>query len=59
MKLLGRGMAADTWLFRDTNSHKLVAIKLYPRPLPDIQRESTLREIQVQLNSCAATPARL
>ncbi|KAK9809819.1 hypothetical protein WJX73_009694 [Symbiochloris irregularis] len=48
VKLLGRGMAGDTWLFRDTESHKLVAIKLYPRPIPDIQHESTLREIKTQ-----------
>ena len=51
VKLLGRGMAGDTWLFRDTDTHKLVAIKLYPRPIPEIQHESTLREIKV----CAGT----
>lgn len=48
VKLLGRGMAGDTWLFRDTSTERLVAVKLYPRPIPDIQHESTLREIKTQ-----------
>lgn len=48
-------MAGDTWLFRDTSTERLVAVKLYPRPIPDIQHESTLREIKVsELPSSAA-----
>ena len=47
VKLLGRGMAGDTWLMRDKETAKLVAIKLFPRPIPDVQHEPTIREFQV------------
>lgn len=44
---LGRGAAADTWLFVDRKRNRLVAIKLFPRPIPAGLRDSTLSEIKV------------
>ena len=47
IRLLGKGAAADTWLFADRERDRLVAVKLFPRPIPRSQRNSTLREITV------------
>ena len=48
IRLLGRGAAADTWLCADRAKKRLVAVKLFPRPLPHVQRESVVREITVR-----------
>ena len=40
-------MAGDTWLLKDKETSKLVAAKLFPRPIPDVQHEPTIREFQV------------
>ncbi|BDA44043.1 Serine/threonine-protein kinase SAPK3 [Coccomyxa sp. Obi] len=48
IKHLGRGAAADTWLFVDRKRNRLVAIKLFPRPIPANLRDSTLNEVKCQ-----------
>ncbi len=53
IKHLGRGAAADTWLFVDRKRNRLVAIKLFPRPIPAGLRDSTLSEIKVALLGAA------
>jgi len=50
VKAIGRGAAADTWLFMDKKRNRLVAVKLFQRPIPDALRDSTVREITVMLN---------
>ncbi len=47
VKAIGRGAAADTWLFMDKKRNRLVAVKLFERPIPDVLKESTIREITV------------
>ena len=47
VKLLGRGAAADIWLFRDLKHGNQVAVKLFERPLPQAAKEAVLREIKV------------
>lgn len=49
VKAIGRGAAADTWLFMDKKRNRLVAVKLFQRPIPDALRDSTVREITVIL----------
>ena len=56
IRLLGRGAFADTWLFQHLASRRLVAIKLFARPLRRDQVPSILREVGVQAElgpSCA------
>ena len=56
IRLLGRGAFADTWLFQHLQSRRLVAIKLFSRPLRKDQVPSILREVGVQAElgpSCA------
>lgn len=56
IRLLGRGAFADTWLFQHLASRRLVAIKLFSRPLRRDQVPSILREVGVQAElgpSCA------
>ena len=56
LRLLGRGAFADTWLFQHLATRRLVAIKLFSRPLRKDQVPSILREIGVQAElgpSCA------
>lgn len=48
VKAIGRGAAADTWLFMDRKRNRLVAVKLFARPIPHGLRDSTVREITVQ-----------
>ena len=48
VKAIGRGAAADTWLFMDKKRNRLVAVKLFERPIPDVLKESTIREITVR-----------
>ena len=48
IRLLGRGAFADTWLFQHLASRRLVAIKLFSRPLRKDQVPSILREVGVQ-----------
>lgn len=50
VKAIGRGAAADTWLFMDKKRNRLVAVKLFQRPIPDALRDSTVREITVRLS---------
>ena len=40
-------MAGDTWLLKDKETGMMVAAKLFPRPIPEAQREPTIREFQV------------
>lgn len=47
VKLLGRGAAADIWLFRDLKHGNQVAVKLFERPLPQAAMQAVLREIKV------------
>ena len=47
VKLLGRGAAADIWLFRDLKHGNQVAVKLFERPLPQGAMQAVLREIKV------------
>ena len=47
VKLLGRGAAADIWLFRDLKHGNQVAVKLFERPLPQGAINAVLREIKV------------
>ena len=47
VKLLGRGAAADIWLFRDLKHGGQVAVKLFERPLPQGAMQAVLREIKV------------
>ena len=47
VKLLGRGAAADIWLFRDLKHGNQVAVKLFERPLPQAALQAVLREIKV------------
>ena len=47
VKLLGRGAAADIWLFRDLKHGGQVAVKLFERPLPQGAIQAVLREIKV------------
>lgn len=56
IRLLGRGAFADTWLFQHLATRRLVAIKLFSRPLRRDQVPSILREVGVQAElgpSCA------
>ena len=56
IRLLGRGAFADTWLFQHLATRRLVAIKLFSRPLRKDQVPSILREVGVQAElgpSCA------
>ncbi|DBA66108.1 TPA: hypothetical protein ACH3X2_003106 [Trebouxia sp. C0005] len=48
VKLLGRGAAADIWLFRDLKHGNQVAVKLFERPLPQAAVQAVLREIKIQ-----------
>lgn len=48
VKLLGRGAAADIWLFRDLKHGNQVAVKLFERPLPEAAVQAVLREIKIQ-----------
>ena len=48
VKAIGRGAAADTWLFMDRKRNRLVAVKLFARPIPHALRDSTVREITVR-----------
>ena len=48
VKLLGRGAAADIWLFRDLKHGNQVAVKLFERPLPQAALQAVLREIKVR-----------
>ena len=48
VKLLGRGAAADIWLFRDLKHGNQVAVKLFERPLPQAAMQAVLREIKVR-----------
>jgi len=62
VKLLGRGAAADIWLFRDLKHGNQVAVKLFERPLPQAAVQAVLREIKVPLtcnpfNSRSVRPA--
>lgn len=54
VKLLGRGAAADIWLFRDLKHGNQVAVKLFERPLPQAAKEAVLREIKVTAIRLAA-----
>ena len=47
IRLLGRGIAADTWLFSDRTRGELVAIKLFTRPVNKAQLASITQEILV------------
>ena len=47
VKLLGRGAAADIWLFRDLKHGNQVAVKLFERPVPEAAVQAVLREIKV------------
>lgn len=47
VKLLGRGAAADIWLFRDLKHGNQVAVKLFERPLAQGAVQAVLREIKV------------
>lgn len=47
VKLLGRGAAADIWLFRDLKHGNQVAVKLFERPLPQAAVQAVLREVKV------------
>ena len=49
MKAIGRGAVADTWLFMDKKRNRLVAVKLFQRPLAHALRDSTVREITVRI----------
>lgn len=49
VKLLGRGAAADIWLFRDLKHGNQVAVKLFERPIPQAAVQAVLREIKVNL----------
>jgi serine/threonine protein kinase len=56
IRLLGRGAFADTWLFQHLATRRLVAIKLFSRPLRKDQVPAILREVGVQAElgpSCA------
>ncbi|KAL3154733.1 hypothetical protein ABBQ38_011281 [Trebouxia sp. C0009 RCD-2024] len=48
VKLLGRGAAADIWLFRDLKHGNQVAVKLFERPLAQGAIHAVLREIKIQ-----------
>ena len=48
VKAIGRGAVADTWLFMDKKRNRLVAVKLFQRPLAHALRDSTVREITVR-----------
>ena len=50
VKLLGRGAAADIWLFRDLKHGNQVAVKLFERPLPQAALQAVLREIKVRFH---------
>ena len=54
VKLLGRGAAADIWLFRDLKHGNQVAVKLFERPLPEGALQAVLREIKVKLSLATA-----
>jgi hypothetical protein len=55
IKPIGRGAAADTWLFADRKRNRLVAVKLFPRPIPKALQASTLSEIQVAFSPVCVT----
>eukprot|EP00884_Botryococcus_braunii_P019410 jgi/Botrbrau1/6152/Bobra.331_2s0042.1 len=48
VRLLGRGAAADTWLFQDLRTKHLVAIKLFPLPIAKHMVPNVVREISIQ-----------
>lgn len=48
LRLLGKGSAAETWLFRDTSLSKPVAIKLFSRPIDSYPIEAVQREVLTQ-----------
>ena len=56
IRLLGRGAYADTWLFCDVAHQRLVAIKLFKRPIKAESVPAILREIGVQ---CELGPANI
>ena len=47
LRLLGRGTAADTWLFRDIKLSKPVAIKMFQRPIDSYPVSAVQREVMV------------
>ena len=47
VRLLGRGAAGEIWLFRDVKTRKMVAVKLFERPLDPGAVAAVLREIKV------------
>ena len=47
LRLLGRGTAADTWLFRDIKLSKPVAIKMFQRPIDYYPVSAVQREVMV------------
>ena len=49
VRLLGRGAAGEIWLFRDVKTRKMVAVKLFERPLEPGAVAAVLREIKVNL----------
>ena len=49
VRLLGRGAAGEIWLFRDVKTRKMVAVKLFERPLDPGAVSAVLREIKVNL----------
>lgn len=55
VKLLGRGAAADIWLFRDLKHGNQVAVKLFERPLPQAAVQAVLREIKVPRPATCST----
>lgn len=59
VKLLGRGAAADIWLFRDLKHGNQVAVKLFERPLPSGAVEAVLREIKVSICSTLLSCSRI
>ena len=58
VKLLGRGAAADIWLFRDLKHGNQVAVKLFERPLPQGAIQAVLREIKVMAEVRPASESR-
>ena len=58
VRLLGRGAAGEIWLFRDVKTRKMVAVKLFERPLDPGAVSAVLREIKVNL-TCRMVTVRL
>lgn len=48
IKLMGRGLVGEVWMFRDLKTHDIYAVKLIPRPIPQEFLNSLIREVQIQ-----------